>query len=252
MNYSIFGKVNDMTKSFWGSLFLALLLFQIQAYSQTAKKDSASVPPYSFIDNTLFLYDSLGQVIDSKQFHNADDYLEDLDGDDVDELVIIDREAKGDTDLFTTYVYALDDAYYLVDSIYSGRTEPYLDFNEELNASVIVSGIPGLDSLLYSGVQDTVFSPVHIIAFDGDSLICADSTIYNTYMDENSEINTYIEDRMQDKDAGCSDSHAMLSAIISIYVNYRHASEYALANPFFSMYYVCPDKDVVKKILDTQ
>jgi hypothetical protein len=252
MNYSIFGKVNDMTKSFWGSLFFVLLFFQLQVFSQSVKKDSVSVPPYSFIDNTLYLYDSLGQVIDSKQFHHADDYLEDLDGDDIDELVIIDRDVKDNADIFTTYVYAFDDAYYLVDSVYSGRTEPYLDFNDEINASVIVSGIPGLDSLLYSGQQDTIFSPVHIIAFDGDSLVCADSTIYNTFIDANSEINTYIEDKMQDKDVECSDSHAMLSAVISIYVNYRHASEYALANPFFSMYYVCPDKEVVKKILDTQ
>jgi hypothetical protein len=239
-----------MTKSFWGSLILTLLLFQFQAYSQSAKKDSVSVPPYSFIDNTLYLYDSTGQVIDSRQFHNADDYLEDLDGDDVDELVIIDREVKGNEDFFTTYVYALDDTYYLMDSVYSGRTEPYLDFNEELNASVIVSGVPALDSLLYSGEQDTVFSPVHIMAFDGESLVCADSTIYNTYIDANSEINAYIEDRIQDKNVECSDSHAMLSAIISIYMNYRHASEYALANPFFAMYYVCPDKEELKKVID--
>ena len=42
---------------------------------------------YKLTDNVLYLYDSQKELVETKTFHEADDYLEDLDGDGVEELL---------------------------------------------------------------------------------------------------------------------------------------------------------------------
>ena len=46
--------------------------------------------------------------------------------------------------MYTIFIYAWDDSFYLVDSIYSGQTEPYVTFNEEVNAKRYYFGNSGI------------------------------------------------------------------------------------------------------------
>lgn len=246
--------------SVFGFLFAAPML-----YCAPADKDSILIKTeidtvvynvqidstvYKLADNVLYLYDSDKTVVETKTFHNAEDYLEDLDGDGIDELLIVDAETKNNNPVFTIYVYAWDEGLYLVDSIYSGQTEPFVTFNEEVNANVIISGIPELDSLLYNKTENPPFTPSHFHTFDGDTLINVDFDLYNTYFDANSTIITYIENLFQEDSVTCANSHAMISEIASIYINYIHAAEYSLANQFLKENYVCPDYDILKVFLD--
>ena len=116
--------------------------------------------------------------------------------------------------------------------------------------NVIISGIPELDSLLYSRNENPPFTPAHFHTFDGDTLINVDFDLYNTYFDANSTIIAYIENLIQEDSISCGDSHGMISVIASMYVNYIHAAEYSLANQFLKEYYVCPDHDIIKMFLD--
>lgn len=219
-------------------LLLLILFFTTQINGQVGiykfdtyflSIDSITVKAYS-PDSSLFYI---------KYFYSIENNFVDLDSDGVNELLIIDKKLNRDNTFFTIYVYNTIDTFYLADSIYSGRFEPYQVFSEDIGSLVIAAGMPDFDSLM---TTDTTFSlPLNFWKYEDDALFIANASIYDLFIIQNEELIDRIENYLKTNDENCDSSEKLKTIIASTYVNYLSAGEKSVAAKFLKKYYLCND-----------
>jgi hypothetical protein len=213
--------------------------------------------PYhlNFVENTLKVTTSEDTIIFKKTFSHPFIFSSDLDGDNLEEILVIDSLYNiGDTN-FILYVFNTLDSMYLADSINSGSVYPYVAFPGEIEGLIIVSGNPDF-SYLSANRQDLNDGskmktlPVNCWKFEDGEIFLVNRELYEIFVNENEAILSTIENFQSDYSDNCAKSKAIKSLIASAYINYLNAGENASAENFLKTFYQCDDFENFKKELD--
>ncbi len=206
---------------------------------------------------TAQLHDSLLTVTDNTSndvifemtFNNPHDYTVDLDGDSVDEYIVIDSTSLGSIPDYYIYIFNTLDEFSLADSIHSGTTEPYDMFSNEEGGEIIVTGNPAFEFFNTDGDEDDsdIFLPINCWKYESGQIYIVNADIYDLYIQENEEIIDYLDSFTDEAEYDCDLSRENKSAIAAGYANYVNAGELTIASQFIKKYYRCADID---KFLD--
>jgi hypothetical protein len=193
-------------------------------------------------DSVLNVKDNGGKIIFQMTFSHPHDYTVDLDGDSVDEYIVIDSSGTVDLPAYTIYIFNTIDEFTLADSIPSGSSEPYDMFSNEEGSEIIVTGNPAFESF---DVDDSdIFLPINCWKYDSGQIYTINSDIYDLYIQENDEIIDYLDSFYEDESYDCDEGKKLQSAIAAGYTNYINAGEVTLASQFLKKYYPCSDSDI--------
>lgn len=233
-----------MNKLFF--LILCLLSFSA-AFSQRA---------FTFDMFTAQLHDSLltvkdngDQIVFEMTFNNPHDYTVDLDGDSVDEYIVIDSAGTSDLPDYVIYIFNTIDEFSLADSIHSGTTEPYDTFSNEEGGEIIVTGNADFESFNGADSDSEIFLPIDCWKYDSGQIYLINSDIYDLFIQENEEIIDYLDSFSESGEFTCDMSRKNKSAIAAAYANYVNAGEVTIASQFIKKYYLCDDiDDFIKNI----
>lgn len=194
-------------------------------------------------DSVLTVKDNeSNSVIFEMTFNNPRDYTVDLDGDSVEEYIVIDSSASGDIPDYTFYIFNTLDEFSLADSIPSGTTEPYDMFSNEEGGEIIVTGNPGFEYFNNADDDTDIFLPINCWKYESGQVYMVNTDIYDLYIQENEEIIDYLDSFTEDV-YNCDLSRRNRSAIAAGYANYINAGEVSIASQFLKKYYLCADMD---------
>lgn len=220
--------------------FLALILLAFHtAYPQR---------PFTFDLFTAQLHDSLltvndsgGKIVYETTFHNPHDFIVDLDGDGVDEYIVIDSTGTFDFPDYFIYIFNTIDEFTLADSINSGITEPYDMFSNEEGGEIIVTGNADFEFFDNDDPDSEIFLPINCWRYESGQVFLINSDIYDLFIRENDEIIDYLDSFIDNTEYTCDLSRKNQSAIAAAYANYMNAAELTLATQFLKKYYKCAD-----------
>ncbi len=195
------------------------------------------------------LHDSLLTVTDNETnniifemtFSNPRDYTVDLDGDSVDEYIVIDSTSAGDLPDYTFYIFNTIDEFLLADSIRSGTMEPYDMFSNEEGGEIIVTGNPDFEYFNSDNDDSDIFLPVNCWKYESGQIYIVNSDIYDLFIQENEDIIDYLDSFTESGEYNCNLSRQNVSAIAAGYANYVNAGEVTIASQFIKKYYLCAD-----------
>ncbi len=204
---------------------------------------------YTFDLFSAQLHDSLLTVTDNEtkniifevSFSNPRDYTIDLDGDSVDEYIVIDSTTVGDLPDYTIYIFNTIDEFSLADSIRSGTTEPYDMFSNEEGGEIIVTGNPDFEYFNSDNDDSDIFLPINCWKYESGQVYIVNADIYDLYIQENEEIIDYLDSFNDSGEYNCDLSRQNISAIAAGYANYVNAGEVTIASQFIKKYYLCAD-----------
>ncbi len=199
--------------------------------------------------DTLFVMDAEGVILDFRVFSQPEYFYYDLDSDDADELIVIDKSARDSTIWYVVFVFELNEGFFLADSVTSGFAEPVIEFSEELNSLVITAGNPDFDAL-FPNSDEQISYPIQFWVYTGVEFLNVNTDIYNFFLEFNEVLEKMLEEREGFENPGCEFSQANKRLIAAIYINLRHAFEDTLAEQFLMKYYNCPDRAEFKKIIE--
>ncbi len=217
-------------------LLLTLLAAPAECQEETYRFDLFKV---EISGPALRVYDSYNNIIFTREFSSPQSYSVDLDGDSVDEFLVVDSFKDKGRRFYSLYIFNTIDSFYLADTINSGLTEPYPFKSAETGGMIIVSG----DSRFYYLNKDTadVFLPIYCWKYESGKILPANDELYDIFISENDQMADIVDDYMNENGKSCASSEAMKAAIAAVYANYMHAAEKSLASQFLKKYYNCSD-----------
>jgi hypothetical protein len=200
-------------------------------------------------DSLLTVKDNGNNIVFEMTFSNPHDFAIDLDGDSVDEYIVIDSTGTGDLPDYYIYIFNTIDEFSLADSINSGTTEPYVMFSNEEGGEIIVTGNAGFEFFNGTDEDSDIFLPIDCWKYDSGQIYLVNSDIYDLFIQENEEIIDYLDSFTDSGEYNCDLSRKNKSAIAAAYANYLNAAELTIASQFLNKYYLCSDKnDFVQNI----
>lgn len=239
LRYLMFNK----TKALYPFLFLIL---SISIFPQTDSLENAG---FYFDKNDLKVITDAGDTLLVQSFTAPHWYYYDLNNDTNDEIIVVDSTTCSHGATYSVFIYAADSSFRLLDSINSGVFQPMIEYNEELGSTVLLTGLPSVDSLYLAVQQDSLFLPVQYFQYNGFTLKNVSDDVYSTYLNENIAITAFLEQKdISGSVCGAIQKHR--SAIFTVFFYYRKAGEFSLANKFLQQYYPCADIAEVKKLLE--
>ncbi len=191
-------------------------------------------------DSVLNVKDNGGKIIFQMTFSHPHDYTVDLDGDSVDEYIVIDSAGTPDLPSYYIYIFSTIDEFTLADSLASGVTEPYSMFSNEEGGEIIVTG--NIDFEFFDVDDSDIFLPINCWKYDSGQIYLVNNDIYDLFIQENDEILDYLDSYYESAaEYDCDKGTQLKSAIAAGYVNYLNAGEVTLASQFLKKYYPCSD-----------
>lgn len=194
-------------------------------------------------DSLLTVKDSADNIIYEMTFNNPRDYTVDLDGDSVEEYIVIDSAGTADVPDYYIYIFNTIDQFSLADSIHSGTAEPYDMFSNEEGGEIIVTGNADFEAFNGTGSDSDIFLPLNCWKYESGQLYLINTDIYDLFIQENEEIIDYLDSYSDSDEFTCDEGRENKSAIAAAYVNYVNAGEVTIASQFIKKYYICPDLD---------
>lgn len=194
-------------------------------------------------DSLLTVKDSADNIIYEMTFNNPHDYTVDLDGDSVEEYIVIDSAGTADVPDYYIYIFNTIDQFSLADSIHSGTAEPYDMFSNEEGGEIIVTGNADFEAFNGTDSDSDIFLPLNCWKYESSQLYLINSDIYDLFIQENEEIIDYLDSYSDSDEFTCDEGRENKSAIAAAYVNYVNAGEVTIASQFIKKYYICPDLD---------
>lgn len=226
-------------------LFSILLLLAFRLFSQENSPDFL----LSLDGNKLLVIDNKGQAIFNKEFFNPFGEYVDFDNDGVDEYYVKDFFVKDSISFYNVYVYSLNDDFHLIDSIYSGMTEPMILFSDEANCYLLVCGQPELDSLNLLYNKNHIYPSLNCFKYEGEKFYNDNEELYDIFINENDVLISYIEKEYLKSSKTCSVTNYLKPVLAAVYLNLLKASETSMAKQFLSKFYFCEDKDEFSNFL---
>jgi hypothetical protein len=193
-------------------------------------------------NSDLVVKDSSGTTVLEMKFNNPRDYAVDLDGDSVDEYIVIDSTGASNLPSYTIYIFNTIDQFALVDSIDSGITQPYNTFSNEEGSEIIVTGNKEFEEF-WDGKSD-IFLPINCWKYESGQVYGINNDIYDLYISENDDMISYLDSFYENGEYDCKNIIPLRSAIAAVYANYTNAGEVSLASQFIKKYYPCEDADL--------
>lgn len=223
-----------------------LLFFLINSCSFFAQDASFSFSSFDIKINgsKILTEDKNGAVLYEKNFEKPASFFIDLDGDNIDEFLVVDSLKKNEKLFFTLFIYNTIDAFYLVDSVYSGSIEPYNAISEEIGSIIIISGNSEFD--IFNEQSDINVLPVNYWKYESGELFRINDEIYNGFINENDNLIEILENYISEDGSDCNVSLKLKSVIASAFANFINADEEAAASQLLSEYYLCEDVDQFK------
>ena len=223
-------------------IFIILISYDGFCQGKTYNFNSFSV---KIENNLLQEYDSNNQVVLDKKFNDPRDFTADLDGDGVDEYLVIDITKQIHGNFFTLYIFNTIDSFYVADSIPSGYLEPYETASEETGGTIIITGNPVFDSL--NTDTGETFVPINCWKYDNGEIFSVNDEVYNVFISENDTLLDIIDSYYEENDNECTSTNKIRAAIAAAYANYLSAGDKILAAQFLKKYYHCKDMEVFKQ-----
>ncbi len=203
-------------------------------------------------NSKLTVTDNGGNAVLEMTFNNPRDYTVDLDGDSVDEYIVIDSSGSADLPDYIIYIFNTIDEFSLADSLHSGTTEPYDIFSNEEGGEIIVTGNADFEAFNGDDTDSDIFLPINCWKYDSGQIYLVNADIYDLFIQENEEITDYLDSFSESGDYDCDMSRHNKSAIAAAYANYINAGEVTIASQFIKKYYLCADiDDFIKEINQT-
>lgn len=223
-------------------IILFLLSFEIFSQADTINFDSYRV---IFSPVNIYVTDINDDTIYTMNYHNAYHLTADLDNSGTEELIIIDSLSGSGYPEYILYLYVTDD-FRFIDSLISPVVEPYQAYTEDIESMLIVTGDDRFTDFLTGDIMQL---PIICWAFDGEYLVNVNNLVYDVFISENDYLTDFISENNRLKGEPCQVSISRLSAIVSVYVNYLNAGENSLAEQFINLFYLCEDKELLKRRL---
>ena len=192
-------------------------------------------------DSLLTVKDNGDKVVFEMIFHHPHDYTVDLDGDSVNEYIVIDSSGTPDLPDYFIYIFNTIDEFSQADSIHSGTTEPYTMFSNEEGGEIIVTGNAGFEYFNSDDNDTDIFLPINCWKYDSGQVYLINADIYDLFIRENEEIMDYLDSFTDSGEYNCDLGRRNKSAIAAAYTNYIDAGEITLAAQFLKKYYPCAD-----------
>lgn len=228
-------------------ILLTLILFAFSAAFAQSDEYLFESFTVKLENNSLIALDSLNQIVFTKTFHNPVLTLSDLNRDGVDEIIVIDSASTFDQPDYFLFIYNFDSNIILIDSVYSGVTQPFETEFEEIDGTVLVTGDTQYN--IFNQADKQFYLPLKCLAFDGSKMVLVNDILYDIFIEENEIILASIIDYVNANGKNCNSSEALLPMIVSAYVNYISAGEYSSAFQLVNNFYFCENKDeLIKKI----
>jgi len=200
-------------------------------------------------NSKLTVRDNSGNSVFEMTFNSPRDYTVDLDGDSVDEYIVIDSSGSPDIPDYIIYIFNTIDEFSLADSMHSGTTEPYDIFSNEEGGEIIVTGDAGFEVFSGNDTESDIFLPINCWKYDSGQVYLINADIYDLFIQENEEIIDYLDSFSESAEYNCDMSRQNKSAIAAAYANYIDAGEVTIASQFIKKYYLCADiDDFIKNI----
>jgi hypothetical protein len=194
-------------------------------------------------DSLLTVKDNGDKIIFEMTFNNPHDFTVDLDGDGVNEYIVIDSSGTIDLPDYYIYIFNTIDEFSLADSIHSGTTEPYDMFSDEEGGEIIVTGNADFEFFNGDDPDTDIFLPINCWKYESGQVYLVNSDIYDLFIQENEEIIDYLDSFTDSEEYTCDLSRQNQSAIAAAYANYLNAAEVTLASQFIKKYYKCADEN---------
>ena len=201
----------------------------------------------SINNSTLKAFNSDTTLFYQKKFSDPVILAIDLDNDDVNEIVVIDNKVLSGKNEYTLFVYNTLDSLYLVDSVYSGSTEPRKVYSEDLNTILLATGNAVFDSL--NAIDSLSSLPLNFWKFEDGSLFLADASVYQLYFNENNNLIDILDGYYSQNGRTCESTLKVKGIIASGFINYYNVGETTLASQFLKNYYLCNDIGNFKQFL---
>lgn len=178
------------------------------------------------------------KIIEDFKFNDPSEFLVDLDGDSLDDFLVIDHISKGERDMYTVYLFNTIDTVYIVDSIQSGYFLPYYTLSDELGEVIIITG--NADFIKYENGEGQ-FIPISCYKYESGEILLINDELYDLFILENEAILEYIDEYFSSNVNNCTNTLKVISALASAYANYINAGEPTLAHQLIMNYYFCDD-----------
>jgi hypothetical protein len=226
---------------------LLLLINSLQIlYSQNDLSTSYKI---AIQDSKLCVKDQANNIVYERLFYSPVGKFVDFNHDGLDEYFVKDAKVDGAYTYYTAYVFSQKDSFCLVDSVYSGLTEPSVIVSDEVNTTVLVTGQPELDSLNILYNPDNLYTSFNCFKFEKEKFYNANDEFYDIFVNENDLLISYIEKEYNKNSKQCAKTKMLKPAIAAVYLNLLKASEVVMAKQFINNYYFCEDKEEFIKFL---
>jgi hypothetical protein len=205
--------------------------------------------PYTItIDNKNMEVNRNDEIIWQYTFRNPSENEADLDGDSLNEFIIIDEFINNGRMEYTLFIFNTIDTFFLVDSVKSGITEPYIMYSEEIEDYLLITGSYSFMEFIDN---DMGYLPVNCYKYETGELMQINDEIYDIFISENDLLLEEIIKYFRSNIKNCNSTKNIRTAISAAYANYINAGEPTLASHLISNYYYCDDKEAfIKKIND--
>lgn len=220
-------------------LFLILILSSLYNCGFSQQAYTFDLFTAQIQNSRLTVKDNGGKTVLDMRFNNPHDYSIDLDGDSVDEYIVIDSVGTSFLPSYEIYIFNTIDEFALADSIASGVTEPYDIFSNEEGGEIIVTG--NKDFEIFNVNDSDIFLPINCWKYDSGHVYIVNDDIYNLFIQENDEIIDYLDSFSESGSYDCDTGKQVKSAIAAGYANYVSAGEVTLASQFLKKYYPCDE-----------
>jgi hypothetical protein len=187
-------------------------------------------------------------VLYTHSFRNPSENGVDLDGDGIDEFLVIDQMEEDGRRQFILFIFNITESFFLVDSISSGSIEPYIIYSEEVEDYILISGNSSF--MQFTG-NNAEHLPVNCYKYETGEVFLVNDEIYDVFISENDELLEIIDKYFEMNARNCTSSLDIIPALSAAYANYINAGEPTLASHLITNYYYCDDKErFIKKIDD--
>ena len=224
--------------------FIFILFYSYDGYCQ-GKIYNFNSFSVKIENNILQEFNNNNKVILDKKFNDPRDFTADLDGDGVNEYLVIDITKQIHGSFFTLYIFNTIDSFYVADSIPSGYLDPYQANSEETGGIIIVTVNPTFDSL--NTDTGETFVPINCWKYDNGEIFSVNDEVYNVFISENDTLLDIIDSYYIENSDDCSSTNKIKAAIAAAYANYLSAGDKILAAQFLKKYYHCPDAETFKQ-----
>lgn len=187
--------------------------------------------------NVVEAFSGSGSVY-HKEFSNPNINTIDLDGDGIEEIVVVDSSDNN----YAFFIFNTIDDFSLIDSISSGAVYPYISENEEAAGIIIIAG--NTEMLRFNNGAE-IFLPLNVWKYDAGELHLINDEIYDIFISENEMLLNYLESEFSGR-GDCGLSIKLKGVITAAYVNYLNAGESSFASHLIKKYYLCDDAESFK------